>query len=97
LADYESAPAGVNFEPHGVPDVILMDIDLPGDSGISRRIRISAHHHILARPHIFASPHILTSAYPHIHTSAHFMRRSFSEGASAHLPSFSHTCAIVGL
>ena len=38
---YEQATPKINFEKHGVPDVILMDIDLPGEDGISftRRIK----------------------------------------------------------
>ena len=38
---YEQATPKINFEKHGVPDVILMDIDLPGENGISftRRIK----------------------------------------------------------
>ena len=40
LGDYESAAAQINFEEHGVPDVILMDIDLPGENGISYTRRI---------------------------------------------------------
>ena len=41
VGDYDQPTPKINFERHGVPDVILMDIDLPGENGISftRRIK----------------------------------------------------------
>lgn len=44
VGDYESAAVQVNFEKDGVPDVILMDIDLPGENGISYTRRIKEKH-----------------------------------------------------
>jgi DNA-binding NarL/FixJ family response regulator len=40
VGDYESAMSRINFEENSVPDVILMDIDLPGENGISYTRRI---------------------------------------------------------
>jgi DNA-binding NarL/FixJ family response regulator len=41
VGDYDRATPQINFENNIVPDVILMDIDLPGENGISftRRIK----------------------------------------------------------
>jgi DNA-binding NarL/FixJ family response regulator len=40
VGDYESALPQINFNEQDMPDVILMDIDLPGENGISYTRRI---------------------------------------------------------
>src|SRR3984885_4871093 len=40
VGDYESALPEINFDDQNMPDVILMDIDLPGENGISYTRRI---------------------------------------------------------
>jgi DNA-binding NarL/FixJ family response regulator len=40
IGAYEQTTAKISFEKHGIPDVILMDIDLPGENGISFTHRI---------------------------------------------------------
>jgi len=40
VGDYESSLPQINFTEQEMPDVILMDIDLPGENGISYTRRI---------------------------------------------------------
>jgi DNA-binding NarL/FixJ family response regulator len=40
VGDYENALPDINFDEQNLPDVILMDIDLPGENGISYTRRI---------------------------------------------------------